>query len=101
MPPHIISKKNNVRLSAQLQCLFLFAPTDGMQNAVNVLLDCIVLTELLFELAILGIQRVLFGGKAFVIGFELCQIGELAGHAGRFQCLCRSFKYALSIARII
>ena len=79
-------------MSICLQHFFLFPLLDRGQNTVYILLDSIVLTELLFELAILGIQRVLFGGKAFVIGFELCQIGELAGHAGRFQCLCSSFK---------
>ena len=90
---HIGLFVNNVCLSEQLQNLFLFAPTGRVQNAVNVLLDCIVLTELLFELAILGIQRVLFSGKAFVFGFELCRIGELAGNAGRlFLCTFRTFR---------
>lgn len=64
--------------------LFLFAPTDMVQNAVDILLNGIILLELLFEIAILGIQRVFFSGKAFVFGFELCWIGELAGHAGCF-----------------
>ena len=78
-------------MSEQLQRFFLFAPTGRVQNAVNILLDCIVLTELLFELAILGIQRVLFSGKAFVFGFELCWIGELAGNAGRlFLCISKT-----------
>ena len=44
-----------------------------------------------FELATLGIQRVLFGGRAFVFGFELCRIGELAGNAGRLLlCILRA-----------
>lgn len=67
------------------------------QNAVDILFGGIIFTELLFELVILSIQLVLFSGRSFVIGFELCQIGEFAENAGCFQRLCRNIKHPQSV----
>ena len=84
-------------MSEQLQRFFLFAPTGRVQNAVNVLLDGIILPKLLFEFAILGIQRVLFCGKAFVIGFELCRIGDVVQSFFRVLLIGWIFVIAISV----
>ncbi len=79
-------------MSICLQHFFLFPLLDRGQNTVYILLDSIVFPKLLFQLAVFGIQPVLFGSKPLVVCFELGGIRELTRYACGFQCLCRCFK---------
>lgn len=81
-------------MSEKLQgfVLFLFLPTIGGQDAVDVLLDGIVFPHTLFQASVLSVQPILFFGQSGIFLTQLGKVGELITDARRFQRSRRRFK---------
>ena len=62
-----------------------FAP----QNTVDVPLDNVVLLDLLFQPAIVGVERFFLFSELYILRLQRGDIGELAAYAGQHPDQCR------------